>query len=78
MKNCYRTKDLAESAFLYASQKKLMHTIRDNGKLWFIFEGKVLCEKLSDSFWRKEATVNAKEFADALRTLKDIVFSKEY
>jgi len=29
-----------------------------------------------NSYWRKEASVNAKEFADAIRTLKDLIFNK--
>lgn len=74
MKNCYRTKDLSEASFLYAYGKKLIRTENDNGKLWFIFDDKVSCEELANSFWRREATVNAKEFSDATRTLKDLIF----
>lgn len=72
----YRTKDLSESAFLYASRKRLINTENDNGKVWFIFEDKLSCEELVNSFWRKEASVNAKEFADAIRTLKDLIFNR--
>jgi hypothetical protein len=74
--NCYRTKDLAEAAFLYASRKKLIKLENEEGKFWFVFQGLVSCEKLANSFWRKEARVNAKEFSDALRTLKDLIFNR--
>lgn len=76
MENCYRTKDLSEASFLYASGKKLIRLDKDNVKIWFIFEDKLSCENLSNSFWRKEALINAKEFADGIRTLKDLIFNK--
>ena len=76
MENFYRTKDLSEASYLYASRKRLLKLEKNNGKVWFIFEDKPSCEELADSFWRKEATVNAKEFSDAIRTLKDLIFSR--
>ena len=66
MKKPFRTKDLSEAAFLYASGKKLISVQSDNNRRYFIFEGYVPCTELADSYWRKEAMVNAKEYADAL------------
>lgn len=77
MNSIYRTRDLAEAAFLYTCHKKLIGHNEDNGKVWFVFENKADCEKLAQSFWGKEATVNAKELCDSLRTLKDIIFNRE-
>ncbi len=77
MKNYFRTKDLAEASFLYASSIKLIQLDQDNGRFWFVFEDKDRCEQLTDSFWSKEASVNAKEYADAIRTLKDLIFNKD-
>ena len=77
IKNSYRTKDLPEAALLYSSGKKLINSEKDNGKVWFIFSDRASCEELTNSFWRKEAIVNAKEFSDALRTLKDLIFNKQ-
>lgn len=76
MANCYRTKDLPVAAFLYALAKKLISTENENGRIWFVFEDKTSCEGLTDSFWRKEATINAKEYSDAIRTLKDLIFNR--
>ena len=73
----YRTKDLSVAAFLYASHKKLITTEHENGTVYFIFADKPNCFELTNSFWRREAFVNAKEFADSFRTLKDIIFNKE-
>jgi hypothetical protein len=74
--NTYRTKDLPIAAFLYASGKRLFESETDNGKVWFIFNDKASCEEMVNSFYRKEASVNAKEFSDALRTLKSLIFNK--
>jgi len=76
MKDSYPTKDLSEASFLYASGQKLVELKNDNGRVWFVFSDGSTCEKLSNSYWQKEAVVNAKEFSDALRTLKDIIFNK--
>lgn len=76
IQNYYRTKDLAEASFLYASDKKLVRLDNENGKCWFVFEDKKSCEELSSAFWRKEATINAKMFSDAIRSLKDLIFNK--
>lgn len=75
MKN-YRTKDLAEASFLYASGKRLIESEHKDGRVWFAFQDKPSCEELVCSYWRKEASVDAKTYADALRTLKDLIFNK--
>ena len=76
MENYYRTKDLSEASFLYASGKKLTKLEQDNSKFWFLFDDKPSCEQLVEAYWQKDAIVNAKEFADAIRSLKDIIFSR--
>jgi hypothetical protein len=76
MKKYYRTSDLSEASFLYAYRKKLIRLDNDSGRIWFIFDDVGSCQELADSFWRKEASINAKEFADAIRSLKDMIFSR--
>ena len=76
MDNAHRTKDLYEASFLYAAGCKLIRLLDDHGRFWFVFEGEELCRQLTDSYWRKEATINAKEFADSIRTLKDRIFAR--
>jgi len=75
--NIYRTKDLSEAALLYASHKKLYELERDNHLIWFIFEDRTDCERLTKSFWRREALIDAKDYSDSLRTLKSLIFNKE-
>ena len=76
IKETYRSKDLYESALLYASDKKLLSTEKEDNRVWFIFEDKDSCEELSTAYWNKTAQVEAKAFADALRTLKDMIFNR--
>jgi len=69
------TQDLYESALLYASGQKLIQLKNNSGRFSFIFEDGQACQGLIDAYWRKDAMVNAKEFADAVRSLKDRIFS---
>jgi hypothetical protein len=78
MDNVYRTRDLSLASYLYASKKKLIGLEEDSGrKFLFVFEDTASCQKLVDSFWRREAVVNVKDFSDAMRSLKDLIYSSE-
>lgn len=72
----YKTKDLHEAAYLIAVGSKLARLEREINYFHFVFEDSKKCEELSNSFWSGEATVNAKEFVDAIRSLKDRIFSR--
>ncbi len=74
-KNEYRVKDLHESAYLYVSGKKLLRLDKENNFYWFIFEDQAGCRALIDSYWRRESSVCAKDFADAIRSLRDRILS---
>ena len=73
----YKTKDLFIGAYLYAMGQKFLGLEDDGtGIFWFTFKDSVKCEKLVLQYWNKESEVNAKDYADAIRSFKDIVFSK--
>ena len=76
--NVYLTKDLAEAGYLYMSQLNFLGLTSDanSTSFYFQFEDKEKAEGLSAEFWNKTAKGNINEYADALRTLKDLVFSK--
>jgi hypothetical protein len=77
MNNQFITKDLNLAGLLYAKGVSFIGVNR-NGKLcWFVFENHEQCEKFQQEFFSKSVVVNAKEYADALRTLKDLVFANE-
>jgi len=76
-KDEFKTKDLPEAALLFTRSKKLIRLEKDNERFHFVFEDKLACQELIDLFWRKEALVDAKTFADSLRSLKGLIFSRE-
>jgi hypothetical protein len=73
-KEFFRTKDISEASFLYASDKKLIELEKSGYFFYFVFEDVSGCMALIQSFWRKEAMIDAKTYADAFRSLKDRLF----
>ena len=76
-KTTYHTKDIWEASLLYTTNKKLIHTDTVNGKIWFSFADKISCEEAVEAYLRKELSVNAKEFVEAIKTLKGLIFNRE-
>ena len=72
----YQTKDLYEAALLQTHNLKLIKLVKEDNYYWFAFEDKTKAEELSAQFWRKEVEVNAKAYAEAIRGLKDRIFSR--
>ena len=77
MEQTYSTKDLYEASALYASGMPLSTLKSDGNQFWFIFLNSEECKKISDGYWRGSLDLNAKKYADAVRTLKDRVFSRK-
>lgn len=73
----YKTKDIFEAAYIYSQGITLSTLEPDNHYFWFIFQNKEKCEELSQSYWQQKATGNIKLFVNSLKTLKDLVFSKD-
>lgn len=73
--NNYKTKDLYEAAFLYASGITLKGLESDGKQMLFVFLGGEMSQ-LSDSYWSKSGVVVAKDYADAIRSLKDRLFAR--
>lgn len=78
MKNEYKTKDLYISASLYALNKKFIRVETDENSniFWFIFDDAESCEEIANRFWQKKLKLDAKIFTDAIRTLKNMIFSR--
>jgi len=72
----FLTKDLQIAASLLASNAKLLRLDQESNFYWFVFENKSLCEKLSTDYWNNELQVSAKSYSNALKELKDRLFSK--
>lgn len=76
MQKPYKTKDFYEASALIATNKKLVALEKDNGFYWFVFDDWDASLKTSDLFWKNELKVMAKDYADAIRTLKDRLFAR--
>lgn len=74
MKQTYVTKDLGEAAALYASGVKFQRLENGGNFYWFVFDNGN-AEKISNSYWSCDLVVKAKLYSDALRTLKERIFS---
>lgn len=73
--NNYRVKDLYLAAYLYGEGLEL-HGVEREGKVcWFSFTNKEQCEELVSLYWKNQAVSKVKSFTDAIRTLKDLIYS---
>jgi len=73
----YMTKDLPEAAALLSLRQRLLNLNREGNYFIFIFQNRGTCEKLAGAFLNKELTVDAKTYAECLRTLKDKIFRQK-
>lgn len=69
------TKDLNEAGAILASGIKLLRLDREANFYWFVFEDKST-QEVCNKFWSGELMLNAKQFSDALRSLKDRLFAQ--
>ena len=74
--NVYFTKDLYEASLLIACKIKLLKLVKENNYYLFAFENKAKAEELSAKFWLREIDVDAKAYAEAIRSLKDRIFAR--
>lgn len=72
----FRTKDIYEASALIAKNLSLTGLEADAGFYWFVFESSDTCRNLSNSYWSNNLNVLAKDYADAIRSLKDRLFSQ--
>jgi len=76
MKNKYfKTKDLSISAALLMSGIKLAEIDREDKVFWFSFRDVNKCEALSKEYLFGKLLVNAREYDEAVKRLKNIIFS---
>lgn len=74
--NIYKTKDIFEASWIYSRDIPLLWLEPDGKYFWFVFENKDLVEPIASQYWSQKATGNIKQFVNSLKTLKDLVFSK--
>lgn len=74
--NLFLTKDLSEAGAILACGSKLLRLDKESNFFWFVFENKILCEQISNAYWNGELQVSAKDYATAIKNLKDRLFSR--
>lgn len=74
--NRYETKDLYEASAIYSLYGKFIGLEKDGKQFWFVFDNKDICQKISNDYWQKQLSVDAKTYADAIRSLKDRIFNQ--
>ncbi len=68
-------KDLHLAAYLYATTD-LFRGIRREGKVcWFVFTNADKIMQMTNRYWTNDAECKAKSLVDAIRTLKDMIYS---
>ncbi len=72
----FETKDLQIAGLLYACGKPLERLNRESGVCWFFFGDKTDCERIQRQYYARSASIDALTYADALRTLKSMIFSR--
>lgn len=75
MQTAFKTKDLYLASYLYAEGQTLVGTERIKNVYWFVFGEQNSSELLANLFWNGTGKCYGKAYADAIRTLKDIIFS---
>lgn len=73
--NNYRVKDLYLAAYLYGEGLEMCGIEREGRVCWFTFVNKKRCEELAILYWKNQASSKIKNFTDAIRTLKDLIYS---
>ncbi len=76
MQDTYKTRDIHEASFLFASQCNLLKLEPSNSGFFFVFENLSFCQQLADRYWNKSGTIVAKDLADAFGVLKRKIFSQ--
>lgn len=72
----YKTKDIYEASCLVAKKAKLLTLEKQSNFYWFVFDNLNVCQKISDEYWRNELMVSAKDYSEAIRSLKDRLFAR--
>ncbi len=70
----FTVKDLYLAGFIYASGVPFVGTKREGRVCWFEFENREKCVDLQKMFLSREGIVVGKDYSDALKTLKGVIF----
>lgn len=73
----YRTSDLYYAAYLKVADVPFVETVRENDRVFFVFQNIEGLRDLKNAFYNRTAKVSALSFADEIRTMKSLTHSTE-
>lgn len=76
-KEIYKTKDINEASYIYSQGVELIDLEPESYFKWFVFSNPKKAKELSKKYWSRKAVGNIKDFADSLKTMKDLVHSRK-
>ena len=76
MKDVYKSRDIGESSAILSTGIKLLRLEQDGQFFWFVFENKNTVS-ISDKYWSGTLKVDAKEYNNSYKTLKDRIFARQ-
>jgi len=73
--NYWKTKDLYLASYIYSQKVDLIKVERENKTCWFYFKDEIKCDELQSLYWSNKGQTVPKIYADATRSLKDLIFA---
>jgi len=74
--NIYKTRDLAEATALAVSKIPIIGIEKKGVYCWFVFADPSECIKISNMFFYGELLVNAREYWETTKRLKNRIFAE--
>ena len=71
----YRTTDLYYAAYLKVAEVKFLETVRENGRIFFVFERQEGIRTLKNQYYARISKVPALTYADEIKTMKTLTYS---
>lgn len=76
MDSSIETTDLYLGALWYAKDMKFSGVRREGRQCWFVFDNVTDSREIESRYYSGGETVNARDFVNAIRTLKELIFKQ--
>lgn len=74
MGQTFQVRDLYLAGYLYANGQRFQGVRRDGPICWFEFGDKKKCLEMQQDYFSGLGSTNPRSYADALKTLKGVIF----
>lgn len=73
----YKTKDIYEASALIAMKMRIVCLEKEGSVFWFVFDLADECTQIANDYWNGGLEICAKDYSDAIRSLKDRIFANK-